>query len=209
MSISTADHWAFLNSEYFRFLLTSTDLGYNILLSSRYSNNKYILPSISPCKYSLQLSFYFPHVYFPYCFFILYILFSPAVYISATSSLLFYYPKHFSLQFILLWSIFQFRPISIIPENSSNNSFATKVLSPPAGFSFSWWLYFELSGSTSVDDSIFESSGSASIRDSIFKSSGSISVGDSNFESSVLTIFDSAFTSYVVKFCDSIFCHLV
>ena len=29
---------------------------------------------------------------------------------------------------------FQFRPISIIPENSSNNSFATKVLSPPDYF---------------------------------------------------------------------------
>ena len=135
MSISTADHWAFLNSEYFRFFLTSTDLGYNILLSPRYSNDKYILPSISPCKYSLQLSFYFPHVYFPYCFFILYILFSPAIYISATSSLFFYFtPKRFSLQFILPWSIFHVRPISIIPENSSNNSFATKVLSPPDYF---------------------------------------------------------------------------
>ena len=43
-------------------------------------------------------------------------------------------PKRFSLQFILPCSIFHVRPISIIPENSSNNSFATKVLSPPDYF---------------------------------------------------------------------------
>ena len=48
--------------------------------------------------------------------------------------LFFYYPQVFLTTVCFAVKYFSVQPISIIPENSSNNSLATKVLSPPDYF---------------------------------------------------------------------------